>query len=233
MIMRNLQPKFARHLMGFPHTDFGFLVQALFAIKEGITRAGMRPLRGYPTVGQTSGFYYLPSPYVQETSCPIHSASSPVDHYLCAKTITSVCSIGYAFESSFSKLKEGELLTPLAPKLPSVTTNPLPTHSTYAMSPPPGDIHHIDLIKDDSIHRLSWDDRLPEPIVLHDSSELVGATCIVFSDDDLPPEGLDHICPLYITVGCSGHKVPSILLDYGSALNVCPLTIATTLGHST
>ena len=38
MIMRNLQPKFARHLMGFPHTDFGFLVQALFAIKEGITR---------------------------------------------------------------------------------------------------------------------------------------------------------------------------------------------------
>ena len=59
------------------------------------------------------------------------------------------------------------------------------------------------------------------------------ATCIVFSDDDLPPEGLDHICPLYITVGCSGHKVPSILLDNGSALNVCPLTIATALGHST
>ncbi|RVW66865.1 hypothetical protein CK203_064255 [Vitis vinifera] len=113
---------------------------------------------------------------------------------------------------------------------PSVTTNPLPTHSTHAMSPPPGDIHHIDLIKDDSIHRLSWDDRLPEPIVLHDSSEIKvettttlkglihmmtagRATCIVFSDDDLPPEGLDHICPGYITVGCSGHKVPSILLD--------------------
>ena len=27
------------------------------------------------------------------------------------------------------------------------------------------------------------------------------ATCIVYSDDDLPPEGLDHIRPLYIIVG--------------------------------
>ena len=26
MILRSLQPRFARHLMGFPHTDFGSLV---------------------------------------------------------------------------------------------------------------------------------------------------------------------------------------------------------------
>ena len=38
MIMRNLQPRFARHLMGFPQTDFGSLVQALYGIKEGISR---------------------------------------------------------------------------------------------------------------------------------------------------------------------------------------------------
>ena len=31
------------------------------------------------------------------------------------------------------------------------------------------------------------------------------ATCIVFSDDDLPPEGSGHIRPLYISVACSGH----------------------------
>ena len=30
------------------------------------------------------------------------------------------------------------------------------------------------------------------------------ATCIVFSDDDLPLEGSDHTRPLYISVGCSG-----------------------------
>eukprot|EP00261_Vitis_vinifera_P025052 XP_010657630.1 PREDICTED: uncharacterized protein LOC100852852 [Vitis vinifera] len=57
------------------------------------------------------------------------------------------------------------------------------------------------------------------------------ATCIVFSDDDLPPEGSDHTRPLYISVGCSGRRVPSVLLDNGSALNVCPLAIAIALGY--
>ena len=38
MIMHSLQPRFARHLMGFPHTDFGSLVQALYGIEEGISR---------------------------------------------------------------------------------------------------------------------------------------------------------------------------------------------------
>ena len=38
MILRSLQPRFARHLMGFPHTDFGSLVEALYGIEEGIAR---------------------------------------------------------------------------------------------------------------------------------------------------------------------------------------------------
>ena len=93
MIMRSLQPRFARHLMGFPQTDFGSLVQALYGIEEGIARGlwsessptdskgkrpsggqrsgdvgaisstGMRPSRRYQTVGQTPGYYYPPSPY--------------------------------------------------------------------------------------------------------------------------------------------------------------------------
>ena len=58
------------------------------------------------------------------------------------------------------------------------------------------------------------------------------ATCIVFSDDDLPPDGLDHVRPLYITVGCSGSRVPSVQLDNGSALNVCPLATAIALGFA-
>ncbi|RVW77160.1 hypothetical protein CK203_054284 [Vitis vinifera] len=176
---------------------------------------------------------------------------------------------------------------------PSVTTNPLPAHSTHAVLPSPRDIHHMDLIEDDSIHMLSWDDGLPEQIVLHDSYEIDGvsledddsegreiqivtcngkiaqllplvvrpfegaasheeirvettttpkrlihmmkadrATCIVFSDDDLPLEGSDHVRPLYITVGCSSHRVPSVLLDNDSALNVCPLATTVTLGFA-
>ena len=38
MIMGSLQPRFARHLMSFPQTDFGSLVQALYGIEEGISR---------------------------------------------------------------------------------------------------------------------------------------------------------------------------------------------------
>ena len=38
MILRSLQPRFAKHLMGFPHTDFGSLVQALYGIEDGIAR---------------------------------------------------------------------------------------------------------------------------------------------------------------------------------------------------
>ena len=58
------------------------------------------------------------------------------------------------------------------------------------------------------------------------------ATCKVFSDDDLPPEGLDYVHPLFIDVTCSGRRVLSVLLDNGSALNFCPLVIAIALGFS-
>ncbi|RVW15647.1 Transposon Ty3-G Gag-Pol polyprotein [Vitis vinifera] len=58
------------------------------------------------------------------------------------------------------------------------------------------------------------------------------ATCIVFSDDDLPPDGLNHVRPLYITVGCSSRRVPSVLLDNGSPLNICLLATAIALGFA-
>ena len=57
------------------------------------------------------------------------------------------------------------------------------------------------------------------------------ASCIIFSKDDLPLEGLDHTRPLHISVGCLGCHVPSVLLDNGSTLNVCPLTTAIALGY--
>ena len=56
-------------------------------------------------------------------------------------------------------------------------------------------------------------------------------TCIVFSEDDLPSKGSNHTRPLHISVGCLGRRVPSVLLDNGSALNVCPLATAVALGY--
>ena len=38
---------------------------------------------------------------------------------------------------------------------PSVTTNPLPTHSTHLIPPPIGGVHFIDLDQDDFIHMMS------------------------------------------------------------------------------
>ena len=57
------------------------------------------------------------------------------------------------------------------------------------------------------------------------------ASCIVFSEDDLPPEGSDHTGPLHISVGCLSYRVPSVLLDNGSALDVYPLAAAIALGY--
>ena len=61
MIMRSLQPRFARHLMGFPHVDFGSLVQALYGIEKGIARglwldSSISDSKGKkPTIGQRLG----------------------------------------------------------------------------------------------------------------------------------------------------------------------------------
>ena len=57
------------------------------------------------------------------------------------------------------------------------------------------------------------------------------ASCIVFSEDDLPPEGSNHTRPLHISVGCLGRRVPFVLLDNGSALNVCPLATEISIGY--
>ena len=52
-----------------------------------------------------------------------------------------------------------------------------------------------------------------------------------FFEDDLPPEDLYHTRPLHISVSCLGRRVPFVLLDNGSALNVCPLAADIALGY--
>src|ERR1041384_2460637 len=53
---------------------------------------------------------------------------------------------------------------------------------------------------------------------------------IGFSDEDLPEEGITHNDALYITVQTKDMTVPVVLIDNGSALNVCPLRVASCLG---
>ena len=94
---------------------------------------------------------------------------------------------------------------------PSVTTNPLPSHSTHAVPPPAGGIHFIDFDgTDDFIHMMSWDDHAPDPIMLVDNSEVDG---FVLSTQlpapfslipDVPPFQLSYSHDLV-----AGHDVPT------------------------
>ncbi|XP_077226478.1 uncharacterized protein LOC143859713 [Tasmannia lanceolata] len=72
-------------------------------------------------------------------------------------------------------------------------------------------------------------DTTPDELVSLVAMTRVSKT-LSFTDDDLPSEGRDHTKSLKITVVCNKKRVPEVLIDNGSALNVCPLSTATTLG---
>ena len=56
---------------------------------------------------------------------------------------------------------------------PSVTTNPLPAHTTHAVPSPINGTHFLDFAElDDHIHMLSWDESKPEPIVSYEIYEI-------------------------------------------------------------
>ena len=53
---------------------------------------------------------------------------------------------------------------------------------------------------------------------------------IIFSDDDLPLEGRDHHRVLFIKAEVKGKITCCMMVDNGSAINVCPLKILPKLG---
>ena len=62
---------------------------------------------------------------------------------------------------------------------------------------------------------------------------------ISFTDDELPPKGREHTLPMHIMVKCEDIIISRVLIDNGSALNVCPmstierLNVDTSLIHPT
>ena len=85
----------------------------------------------------------------------------------------------------------------------SVTTTPLSTHTTRAVSHSTGGIHFIDFIKpNDRIHMLSWDDYEPEPIVVGECYEVDGVILDLQASAsfrlvlDTPPLQLTTVRPL-------------------------------------
>jgi hypothetical protein len=55
-------------------------------------------------------------------------------------------------------------------------------------------------------------------------------SAIIFTTKDFPPEGGDHNRALYVPIDCMGSKVPKVLVDNGSSINVCPMQTTIKIG---
>ena len=53
---------------------------------------------------------------------------------------------------------------------------------------------------------------------------------ITFSDEDLPVEGMNHNRALFIPAEVKGKRTSYVMVDDGSAINVCPLQILPNFG---
>ena len=56
-----------------------------------------------------------------------------------------------------------------------MTTDPLPTHDTTTVPPPPGVIHLIEHTEGD-VFMIGWDGEAPQPISLYEDSDFSGYT---------------------------------------------------------
>ncbi|KAF8011901.1 hypothetical protein BT93_I0127 [Corymbia citriodora subsp. variegata] len=105
----------------------------------------------------------------------------------------------------------------------------------------PAQISLLELFKTSEKHknaplRVLNEVHVPEDIGDKQLEEFVGSILLVdqisFSEEDLPKEGTNHNKALLISAKCHDMIVPRILLDNGSALNICPLATLHRLGVS-
>ncbi|PKI49529.1 hypothetical protein CRG98_030066 [Punica granatum] len=62
------------------------------------------------------------------------------------------------------------------------------------------------------------------PDWMEETVSSIFSSTISFSDDELPSEGCTHSWALHIVYKCNNHTVGRVMIDNGSALNVCPVT---------
>ncbi|XP_071928029.1 uncharacterized protein [Coffea arabica] len=107
------------------------------------------------------------------------------------------------------------------------------------LSKSPAQISMLDLLFSSDTHRDALIEvltkaQIPRDISVDNFSHVVGSVLftkqITFSDDELPVEGIGHNKALYIVVRCNGKMLPKVLIDNGSALNICPWSTLEKLG---
>ena len=78
--------------------------------------------------------------------------------------------------------------------------------------------------------------QVPTTTTSQDLNAMIGSISreltISYSDKDLTKKGKHHNNTLHITVDAKGNRILMVLIDDGSALNVCPLKTARCLGLS-
>ena len=78
--------------------------------------------------------------------------------------------------------------------------------------------------------------QVPTTTTSQDLNALIGSInkelIISYSDKDLTKKGKHYNNPLHITIDAKGKRILVVLIDDGSALNVCPLKTASFLGLS-
>ncbi|RVW91931.1 hypothetical protein CK203_030166 [Vitis vinifera] len=125
MVLRNLQLRFARRLVGVPFQDLKSLVQADFSVEEAIARGlwtdatpspdskGKKPIGSFSRSEE--------EPYIAQTSMqprPPHprAATHPPPRPYAQRLARQFTPLGMTLTRAFEKLRDGGLIVPLAPR---------------------------------------------------------------------------------------------------------------------
>ncbi|XP_027095994.1 uncharacterized protein [Coffea arabica] len=103
----------------------------------------------------------------------------------------------------------------------------------------PTQISMLNLLMTSELHRAALlkvlnETQVPKDIPVDKFTNVVehvlASNQISFSDKDLTAERIGHNKALYISVRCNGKLLPKVLIDNGSALNICPWNTLIKLG---
>ncbi|KAA0043107.1 Gag-pro-like protein [Cucumis melo var. makuwa] len=136
------------------------------------------------------------------------------------------------FRSKVQQLMNSEILTVITgPSVDNITGISGITQSGRCYKSDNFTVPSDGIILEQEPHRKMLLDILNKAHVGHDISvekfsgiigNITSSNSIVFTDDEIPPEGLSHTKALHIQVKCKDYVIARVLVDNGSTLNIMP-----------
>ncbi|RVW59354.1 hypothetical protein CK203_109353 [Vitis vinifera] len=173
-----LRQRLDEHLMGFPQTDFGLLVQALYGIEEDTSRGLWADSSPSDSKGKKlgSGHRSLDIGAIGVTG---HRAAPP------PRPARQFTQLGITLSRAFQRFVEGGLITPLPPRPPLQPTllefrtdlhcayHQRVGHDTDSCATLRHAIQNL-IDHGDEIFMMEWDREAPQPISLYEDSYFSG-----------------------------------------------------------